>query len=119
MPDPRGGNQQRLPPKTASSRGTRPKGRKGGNSLNLQAPRTQSSQQRLEMASTQNQTALLGRIEQNKYITEKDSELEAVKLDEGKRRQRLEQVNYKLFSEDLVNGGTGPHDTSGLGSDGM
>ena len=29
--------------------------------------------------------------------------MEAEKLDEGKRRQRLEKVNYQLFSEELLN----------------
>ena len=37
-------------------------------------------------------------------MTEKDTEIEAIKLDESKRRQRLEQVNYQLFSEELING---------------
>ena len=40
---------------------------------------------------------LLGRIEQNKYVTDKDEEIDAMKLDESKRRQRLENVNYQLF----------------------
>ena len=29
---------------------------------------------------------LLGRIEQNKYVTDKDEEIDAMKLDESKRR---------------------------------
>ena len=40
---------------------------------------------------------LLGRIEQNKYVTDKDEEIDAAKLDESKRRQRLENVNFQLF----------------------
>lgn len=35
-------------------------------------------------------------------MTEKDAQQEAIKGDEGKRRQWLEQQNYQLFSEDLV-----------------
>ena len=46
---------------------------------------------------------MLGRIEKNKYITQRDTEMEAVEKDEGKRRQRLEKVNYQLFSEELLN----------------
>ena len=52
---------------------------------------------------------LLGRIENNKYVTDKDEEIEAVKIDESKRRQRLENVNYQLFQEDLINV---PHDSA-------
>ena len=36
-------------------------------------------------------------------MTERDTVMEAEKLDEGKRRQRLEKVNYQLFSEELLN----------------
>ena len=35
-------------------------------------------------------------------MTDKDRELEAIKTDEAKRRERLEQVNYQLFSEELI-----------------
>lgn len=38
-------------------------------------------------------------------MTEKDTEIEAVKNDEKSRRARLEQVNYQLFSEELINAG--------------
>ena len=34
-------------------------------------------------------------------------------MDESKRRQRLEQVNYQLFSEDMLNGAD--KDDSALG----
>ena len=55
---------------------------------------------------------MLGRIEQNKYVTERDTETEAIKMDEGKRRQRLEQANFQLFSEELLKPG---NNESGLG----
>ena len=45
---------------------------------------------------------MLGRIEHNKYVTEKDNEVDEIKNDEGKRRKRLEQVNYQMFPEDLI-----------------
>ena len=45
---------------------------------------------------------MLGKIEQNKYVTEKDNEVDEKKNDEGKRRKRLEQVNYQMFPEDLM-----------------
>ena len=89
------GHGQRQPPRTAGSK-VRPNKQKrpAGNSLNLHAPEHKDSKKRLNAANAQHENALLGRIEQNKYVTERDTETEAIKLDEGKRRQRLEQVNY-------------------------
>ena len=37
-------------------------------------------------------------------MTDKDAEQETRKLDEIKRTQWQEQVNYQLFSDDIVNG---------------
>ena len=50
-------------------------------------PVSSSSQKRLKAADMQNQNILLGRIEPNKYMTEKDQMHEATKMDEEKRRQ--------------------------------
>ena len=102
------GYANRVPPRTAGSK-VRPNKRHQGNSLNLQAPKTKDSQSRLQTANNQHQNILLGRIENNKYVTDKDEEIEAVKMDESKRRQRLENVNYQLFQEDLINV---PHDSA-------
>ena len=54
--------------------------------MNLHAPQSSDSQHRLKSNAAQNQNILLGRIEQNKYVTEKDTELEALKMDEAKRK---------------------------------
>ena len=99
-----GGRNQKLPPRTAVTTGrARQSSKRAGNSLNLHAATSQGSQKRFKETNNQNQNILLGRIEKNKYVTERDTVMEAQKLDEGKRRQRLEKVNYQLFSEELLN----------------
>lgn len=52
----------------------------------------------------QNQNILLGRIEPNKYLTEKDAQLEASKVEDGRRRDWQENQQFNLFSEELVGG---------------
>lgn len=81
---PPGDHYNREKPQTAKTK-VRPYKQRQHNSLNLHAPASHGSQTRLKQANTQNQNILLGRIEQNKYMTEKDAELEALKADEGKR----------------------------------
>ena len=93
---PPSGHSRRAPPRTAMAK-VRPNKRHAGNSLNLHAAESKGSQSRLQAAAHQQNNFLLGRIEQNKYVTDKDEETEAVKMDESKRRQRLENVNYQLF----------------------
>jgi len=87
------GQQQREKPRTAATK-VRPVKHKQHNSLNLHAPVSHGSQTRLKEANAHNQNILQTRIEQNKYMTEKDADLEAYKADESKRKQWREQVNY-------------------------
>ena len=84
-----GGRNQKLPPRTAVTTGRARQSSKqtrAGNSLNLHAATSQGSQKRFKETNAQNQNILLGRIEKNKYVTERDTAMEAEKLDEGKRR---------------------------------
>lgn len=46
-------------------------------------------------------------------MTDKDEEIEAAKLDENNRRQRLENANYQLYREDMLNA---QQDDSALGT---
>ena len=46
------------------------------------------------------QNILLGRIEQSKYVSELDNAKDLQKLDEEKRRARLENADYNLFTDD-------------------
>jgi len=48
---------------------------------------------------------LLGRIEQNKYMTDKDAEQESRKHEEGQKRKWREQVDYQMFPDDLLSSG--------------
>ena len=71
--------------------------RRAGNSLNLKvltSHGTRDHRDHIQDSTRENQNILLGRLEQNKYVTERDTELEAIKQDEGNRRKRLEKVNY-------------------------
>ena len=96
------GHQQRAPPKTAGTKVRPNKQQKKHNSLNLHVPIGQDSQKRMQQANMQQQNVLLNRLDQNKYMTEKDAQQEALKEDESKRRQWLEQQNYQLFSDGII-----------------
>ena len=97
---PPSGLQQRRPPATAGAKVRPSKMRKQHNSLNLRVPVTSGSQKRLKVEEMQNQNILLGRIEPNKYMTEKDAQHEADKLDELNRKKWREQQNYHNLAED-------------------
>ena len=97
--------EQKAPPRTAGAK-VRPNNKRSAvpkhNSLNLHAAKSHGSQKQMQQADKQNQNILLGRLEGNKFVTQQDDRNDAVRQDESKRRDRLEEVNYKLFSEELV-----------------
>lgn len=97
MPPTSAQQQHRPPPKTAIGKFRSNKQQRKHNSLNLHVPIAHGSQRRIKAVEVHNQNLLLGRIEPNKYMTEKDHEVEVTKLDELKRQQWLEQQNYNLF----------------------